>query len=81
MILILSESSVVIKLNLIMMSLLTMPTSFIQMKRNAVGKTAKFRAIPTAKSNNSSNSILLGDPKIPTCMENINHFHNLHHSM
>ena len=51
------------------------------MKRNAVGKTAKFRAIPTAKSNNSINSILLGDLKIPTCIENINHFHNLHHYM
>jgi len=50
--------------------------------KKAVRKTAKSRAVPlharvyfaTAKSNNSSNSMLLGNPKI-----HIKHFRNLHH--
>ena len=64
-ILILGESLLAIKPHLIMMSFLTMPTSFSLVKRKyVVGKIAKPGAVPistgaysfaTAKSNNSSN--------------------------
>ena len=49
-------------------------------RKNAVRKTANPEQFPPharvstfaiAKNNNSSNYILLGDPEIPTCMENI----------
>ena len=73
MILIPGESLLAMKLYLIMMSFMTTPTSFSSVKRKyVVGKIAKPRAVPTnagvstfatAKSNNSSNYILLGVQK------------------